>query len=278
MQHVCSMEMLFLLSLLLWNEKNWVLASQECGSVVNNTLTSPGYPNNYPRNMHCEYWVPVPDGMTLIISFQDFVLESHRRCRYDYLKITNEKKQSFGVYCGEKTGQTVNVTGDYAVITFHSDYSVQRRGFRILFNTTVSPKVVIPAPVVQVLTGTKLSCSATGTPPIYIAITRNSTTLLNTTNSASIPVTEGGNYTCRATSKYGTDEKEVVFINACPRPCDCAPYRYDRSLIEVNCSGKQLTSVPGPLPANTRLLDLSNNTLKHLPAGVFSNNTKLTEL
>ena len=57
-------------------------------------------------------------------------------CRYDYLKITNEKKQSFGVYCGEKTGQTVNVTGDYAVITFHSDYSEQRRGFRILFNTT----------------------------------------------------------------------------------------------------------------------------------------------
>ena len=82
-----------------------------------------------------------------------------------------------------------------------------------IFSSLVSPKVLIPAPVVQVLTGTKLSCSATGTPPIYIAIIRNSTTLLNTTNSASIPVTEGGNYTCRATSKYGTDEKEVVFIN-----------------------------------------------------------------
>ena len=41
-------------------------------------LTSPGYPNYYPSNMHCEYWVPVPDGMTLIISFQDFYL-------YDYI-------------------------------------------------------------------------------------------------------------------------------------------------------------------------------------------------
>ena len=82
-----------------------------------------------------------------------------------------------------------------------------------IFSSLVSPKVVILAPVVQVLTGTKLSCSATGTPPIYIAIIRNSTTLRNTTTSASIPVTERGNYTCRATSKYGTDEKQVVFIN-----------------------------------------------------------------
>jgi len=49
------------------------------------------------------------------------------------LKITNETRQSFGVYCGNKTGETVAVTGDYAVITFHSDEDVQKRGFRIFF-------------------------------------------------------------------------------------------------------------------------------------------------
>ena len=54
-------------------------------------------------------------------------------CRYDYLKITNEKSQTFGVYCGNKTGEMVAVTGDYAVITFHSDYDVEKIGFRIRF-------------------------------------------------------------------------------------------------------------------------------------------------
>ena len=59
-------------------------------------------------------------------------------CSYDYLKFANEKNQSFGVYCGKMSGRTVGVTGDHAVITFHSDGAVQRRGFRISF-TTGSP-------------------------------------------------------------------------------------------------------------------------------------------
>ena len=55
-------------------------------------------------------------------------------CRYDYLKITNDTKLSSGKHCGKKTGKKVEVTGDYAVITFHSDYSEERKGFRIFFH------------------------------------------------------------------------------------------------------------------------------------------------
>ena len=57
-----------------------------------------------------------------------------------------------------------------------------------------------------------LSCSAIGIPPIYIAIIRSSTTLVNTTNSASIQVREEGHYTCQAISKFGTDEREFVVL------------------------------------------------------------------
>ena len=59
----------------------------------------------------------------------------------------------------------------------------------------------------------RLSCSATGIPPIYIAIIRNSATLVNETSTASIRVKEEGNYTCRASSKYGTDEREFEVIH-----------------------------------------------------------------
>ena len=52
----------------------------------------------------------------------------------------------------------------------------------------------------------------TGTPPIYTALIRNSTVLVNTTSIANVMVLEEGNYTCEATSQYGTKVKEFSVI------------------------------------------------------------------
>ena len=57
--------------------------------------------------------------------------------------------------------------------------------------------------------GGMLSCSARGTPPIYTALIRNSTALVNTTDTATIRLHKDGNYTCQAINKYGTDIKEL---------------------------------------------------------------------
>ena len=51
-----------------------------CGSVANNSLKSPGYPDKYPLNMDCVYLVPIPHGLTMKISFKDFNLEHDRVC------------------------------------------------------------------------------------------------------------------------------------------------------------------------------------------------------
>ena len=54
----------------------------DCGAVVNNILTSPGYPYKYPPGIHCIYWVPIPEGTTLIINFEKFYLyEWDEECR-----------------------------------------------------------------------------------------------------------------------------------------------------------------------------------------------------
>ena len=55
-----------------------------------------------------------------------------------------------------------------------------------------------------------MQCSATGTSPIYIALIRNFTVLMNTTNTASSNLYQEGNYTCVATNIYGTDVKNFV--------------------------------------------------------------------
>ena len=51
-----------------------------------------------------------------------------------------------------------------------------------------------------------------GSPPIYTAIVRNSTVLVNTTNTATVRFFEEGNYTCVASSQYGSDLREFSVI------------------------------------------------------------------
>ena len=71
------------------------------------------------------------------------------------------------------------------------------------------PKIVSDA-AVRVDPGSQVQCSAIGTPPIYIALMRNFTVVMNTTNITSSKLYQEGNYTCVATSKYGTDVKHFV--------------------------------------------------------------------
>ena len=52
----------------------------------------------------------------------------------------------------------------------------------------------------------ELTWSVSGTPPIYTVLSRNSTVLLNTTKTQGhFILDEEGNYSCVATSKYGSD-------------------------------------------------------------------------
>lgn len=55
---------------------------------------------------------------------------------FDYLTISSD--HGLHTYCGDRTGQTVVITGDAALITFHSDSSIQDRGF-VLFFTAFTP-------------------------------------------------------------------------------------------------------------------------------------------
>lgn len=70
--------------------------------------------------------------------------------------------------------------------------------------------MLLPAVVVRSLPGYKVWCSATGSPPIYVALIRNSTVLANTTGTVKIQLYEEGRYTCAATSKYGTNTSEFL--------------------------------------------------------------------
>jgi len=52
-----------------------------CGLETDDTVKSPGYPNSYPPNTDCFSWVPIPHGMEMVMSFNDFELEYTKSCK-----------------------------------------------------------------------------------------------------------------------------------------------------------------------------------------------------
>ena len=51
-----------------------------CGPVIENTLRSPGYPNDNPKNTDCISSVPVPQGMAINITINELYLENSISC------------------------------------------------------------------------------------------------------------------------------------------------------------------------------------------------------
>lgn len=60
----------------------------ECGGlfkVGQGIFTSPKYPNNYPGNLYCEWFLEVEDNHRVSLSFDDFSTEPS--CEHDFVKV-----------------------------------------------------------------------------------------------------------------------------------------------------------------------------------------------
>ena len=79
------------------------------------------------------------------------------------------------------------------------------------FSFTEKPELQIPGSFVRALSGYWLWCSAKGTPPIYITITKSSNQLVKSTGFAKVRVYEHeeGTYRCNAWNEAGIDSKEI---------------------------------------------------------------------
>ncbi|KAK2569854.1 Cubilin, partial [Acropora cervicornis] len=119
--------------------------------VYNNLVESPGYPFRYPNNMDCYFWVPINQGKALRIG-EPWKAKLTRWLlffSYDYVRIRNDMGVTYGKYCGLRSGKTVLVTGSRASFHFHSDSSVQRKGFRLYLSI-----VSLACPQLQVVNNT----------------------------------------------------------------------------------------------------------------------------
>ena len=81
-----------------------------------------------------EWTLSNPNGL-IFIEFTEFQLEAHASCRYDWVQIidgdgTTLLPKSCG---GTVPAAIISKTGE-AIVKFHSDYSVVRKGFRLQYS------------------------------------------------------------------------------------------------------------------------------------------------
>ncbi|PFX15056.1 Leucine-rich repeat-containing protein 15 [Stylophora pistillata] len=196
-----------------------------------------------------------------------FIREQHsvNSClshRYDRVMIANEENHDYGMYCGDRTGHTVLVSGKYVLITFHTDGETQERGFRLLLTAfpIIPPMVFVPASVVRSLPGYEVTCSATGSPPIYLALMRDNAVL----------VTENKQHS-RVTTKpiYQLNKVTITFLRATGVLAGATPARTVGSIL----------STPGQATSTSFAGShryLTSNMIQNLSANVFSSLAQLT--
>lgn len=117
----------------------WVVNG--CGGVLNRpegTITSPGYPNPYPRNIDCEWNIQVDYWHSIEITMQNVNLEKTPNCIFDHLALysgDDATAPKLVEMCHTDHPVTFTSTGNKLFIKFHADSSHQGSGFEATYRS-----------------------------------------------------------------------------------------------------------------------------------------------
>lgn len=67
-----------------------LLLSAGCGGDLSGpagSFNSPGYPNKYPENRECVWYIQTSPGSSITITIHEFDIEYHPDCNYDMLEV-----------------------------------------------------------------------------------------------------------------------------------------------------------------------------------------------
>ncbi|XP_069067650.1 cubilin [Pleurodeles waltl] len=122
----------------------WESLEPECGGALTSThgsISSPGYPGNYPPNRDCYWTISTSPGLIITFAFGTLNIEHHNSCNNDYLEIQDGLLQDdpvLGKFCSTGSPAPLQTSGPHAQIHFHSDSTINDRGFQITYTTSSS--------------------------------------------------------------------------------------------------------------------------------------------
>ncbi|XP_037986977.1 adhesion G-protein coupled receptor G6 isoform X2 [Motacilla alba alba] len=122
----------------------------DCRTVLTDpsgVFTSPCFPSDYPNSQACKWIIRAPHGFIIQLTFIDFDIEEAPGCIYDSLTLYNGESPMN--LCGiTAKGLSYNSTGNEMIVSFKSDFSIQKKGFNASYvRIAVSlrnQKVIIP--------------------------------------------------------------------------------------------------------------------------------------
>jgi len=175
----------------------------------------------------------------------------------------NQSANLLGILCEMYSkGYVFRSSGQNMWLKFHR-HGLPEKYFHISYtakpmNVTVTP-VLAQVETKQFVLYNQTSflwCLAEGAPAPDIVWRKNGLVVQNSTSvrySMEIVKRSNDNYSCEVmkNDEETTKEEFVLSIERCRDPCLCDHLEGTHSMISVSCGGKQLKSVPGPLPSGT---------------------------
>ncbi|GAA6216341.1 procollagen C-endopeptidase enhancer 2-like [Lates japonicus] len=99
-------------------------------------VASEGFPSYYKPNSKCTWYITVPEGHVVMLSFRLFDMEADPTCRYDYLDVYNGHTrlvQKLGRFCGTFRPGALISTSNTMMLEMVSDDATGGRGFLASF-------------------------------------------------------------------------------------------------------------------------------------------------
>ncbi|XP_058870519.1 procollagen C-endopeptidase enhancer 2-like [Acipenser ruthenus] len=100
-------------------------------------IASEGFPSHYKPNSKCTWYITVPEGNVVMLSFRIFDLEADPQCRYDFLEVYNghaHTSQRLGRFCGTFRPGALISTSNKMMVEMVSDSETTGRGFIVAFS------------------------------------------------------------------------------------------------------------------------------------------------
>ncbi|XP_053500975.1 procollagen C-endopeptidase enhancer a [Ictalurus furcatus] len=100
-------------------------------------VASEDFPSYYKPNSKCTWYITVPEGNVVMLSFRIFDLEADTLCRYDFVDVYNGHSnvaQKLGRFCGTFRPGTLISTSSTMMLQMESDSATGGRGFLAHFS------------------------------------------------------------------------------------------------------------------------------------------------
>ncbi|XP_066231152.1 mannan-binding lectin serine protease 2 isoform X2 [Saccopteryx leptura] len=104
-------------------------------------ISSPEYPQPYPKLSSCTYSIRLEEGFSIILDFvESFDVETHPEspCPYDSLQIQTDKKE-YGPFCGKTLPSRIETKSNSVTMTFMTDQSGDHTGWKVNYTSTAQP-------------------------------------------------------------------------------------------------------------------------------------------